>query len=276
MRFDLHLHTTASDGHLTPLQLIDRAAELGLDAMAVTDHDSVEAVAEICALGAARGITVVPGVELSASHDGRDIHILGYFVEPSDSVLLARLRLLREARMERARAMVDALAAEGYMVPLDEVLDLADGGAVGRSHLARALVARGHAQDVADAFQRLIGRGRPFYVPKPVSSPLEVLQTVRDAGGVAVLAHPGVTRVDELIPGLIASGLRGLEAYHGEHSASDRLRYASMAEESGLLVTGGSDYHGPSSPGVDMGAVEMPDEVLVRLLEAGRACGRIP
>lgn len=272
MRFDLHLHTTASDGHLTPLQLIDRAGELGLDAIAVTDHDSVEAVAEVCDLGAARGITVVPGVELSASHDGRDIHILGYFVEPTDSDLLARLRMLREARMERARAMVDALAAEGYMVPLDEVLDLAAGGAVGRSHVARALVARGHAQDVADAFQRLIGRGRPFYVPKPVSSPLEVLQTVRDAGGVAVLAHPGVTRVDELIPELVASGLRGLEAYHGEHSEADRLRYASMAEESGLLVTGGSDYHGPSSPGVDMGAVEMPDEVLVCLLQAGRAC----
>ncbi|MDP2233338.1 MAG: PHP domain-containing protein [Actinomycetota bacterium] len=266
MRFDLHLHTTASDGHLSPAELVIAALSAGLDAIAVTDHDTVAAVAP--ALDSATGsqLLVIPGVELSATYDSRDVHILGYFVDCEDSTFLARLEVLRAARLTRAIAMVDSLAAAGMDMSIDEVLELTDGGSVGRSHVARALVERGHAKSVAEAFELLIGRGRPFYVPKPGTSALDVLSVVRAAGGISVLAHPGVTKVDDLIPALIDAGLGGIEAFHGEHSSADRERYSKIAHEAGLLCTGGSDFHTSSSPGPGLGQVEMPDSVLRDLL----------
>jgi len=267
MRFDLHLHTTASDGHLTAEQLVKAALSAGMDVIAVTDHDSVAAVAP--AQDAAKGtsLRVLPGVELSSTHEGRDVHVLGFFVDCCDPAFLERLTQLREARMERAEGMISALKDAGYAITLDEVLELSDGGAVGRSHIARALVGRGHTGSVSEAFADLLGRGRPFYRPKPVATPVEVVGLIREAGGLAVLAHPGVTQVDELIPHLVTAGLAGLEAFHGEHSAEDRDRYAELARDSGLIVTGGSDFHGATAPGCTLGGVEMPDYVLTDLLE---------
>jgi len=267
MRFDLHLHTTASDGHLTAEQLVKAALSAGMDVIAVTDHDSVASVTP--ANDAARGtsLRVLPGVELSSTHEGRDVHVLGFFVDCGDPTFLERLRQLREARLERAEGMVSALKDAGYAITLDEVLELSDGGAVGRSHIARALVGRGHTGSVSEAFTDLLGRGRPFYRPKPVATPVEVVGLIREAGGLAVLAHPGVTKVDELIPQLVTAGLAGLEAFHGEHSAEDRDRYAKLARDLGLLVTGGSDFHGATAPGCTLGGVEMPESVLDDLLE---------
>lgn len=270
MRFDLHVHTTASDGTLRPAELVRRAAESGLAAVAITDHDSVEGISEALAAAeeSVRSISVVPGVELSAVHESLDVHILGYFVDHSDPHLLAHLSDLRAARLNRARAIVEALDAAGYEISLDEVMQLSDGGAVGRSHVARALVHRGHAADVTDAFRRLLGRGRPFYVPKDVRTPSGVLRVILDAGGIPVLAHPGVTGADDLIPGLVAEGLAGLEAYHSEHDPAEQLHYANLAQGLGLLVTGGTDYHGPAAPNPDLGAVAMPDSVLTALFAA--------
>lgn len=274
MRFDLHLHTTASDGHLTASALVEAAARAGLDAIAVTDHDSVDAIAPALyaadSLRASGGpdLLVIPGVELSAAVDGRDVHVLGYFIDHTDGVLRSRLETLRTARLDRARSMVEALREAGYAVTIDEVLELAEGGAVGRSHVARALVERGHIASVAQAFEELIGRGQPYYVPKPAISPSEVVRIVRDAGGIPVLAHPGVTGIDDLVPALVADGLAGLEAYHAEHSPERRARYAAWAADLGLLVTGGSDFHGATAPGAGIGTVEIPDSVLADLLAA--------
>jgi predicted metal-dependent phosphoesterase TrpH len=145
---------------------------------------------------------------------------------------------------------------------------MAEGGSVGRSHVARVLVGKGHAESVGDAFERLIGRGKPFYVPKPVSEPVVVVNTILDAGGVPVLAHPGITKVDELIPQLVDAGLMGLEAYHGEHRPETRERYAALARELGLITTGGSDYHGPSAPGVALGMADVPPNVYDDLVAA--------
>ncbi len=279
MRFDLHVHTTASDGTLTPAELVRRAAASELTAIAITDHDSVEGVPEAleAAASLASSPVVIPGVELSAVHDGRDVHILGYFVRYADTDLQGHLFDLRTARINRARAIVDALSAAGYELSHDDVMALSGGGAVGRSHVARALVHRGHAADVSDAFKRLLGRGRPFYVPKDVRTPSEVLRVVLDAGGVPVLAHPAVTAVDDLIPSLVAEGLAGLEAYHSEHTAEDSARYAALAAEHGLLVTGGTDYHGPTAPNPDLGAIEMPPAVLSTLFAAaGRTLPQLP
>lgn len=272
MRFDLHVHTTASDGTLKPAEVVRRAADSGLVAVAITDHDSIEGISE--ALAAAQDlagrISVIPGVELSAVHGSLDVHILGYFIDHSDPHLRTHLSDLRAARLHRARAIVEALDAAGYELSLDEVMKLSDGGAVGRSHVARALVHRGHVADVSDAFRRLLGRGRPFYVPKDVRTPSAVLRVILEAGGIPVLAHPGVTGADELIPGLVAEGLAGLEAYHSEHEPGEQLRYANLALELGLLVTGGTDYHGPAAPNPDLGSVAMPDSVLTALFAAGK------
>jgi predicted metal-dependent phosphoesterase TrpH len=258
MRADLHTHTTASDGALTPEALVAHAISRGLDVLAVTDHDSVAGVSN--AIEAAEGsrVLIIPGVELSAVHDGRDVHVLGYFIDYEDPHLLAHLEDLRLARLHRAESIVEALQQAGYDLRIDDVLALAGGGSVGRSHVARALVNGGHVESIPDAFADLLGRGKPFYVTKDVRSPVEVLDVIRSAGGLSVLAHPGVTRVDDLLPELIEAGLSGIEAYHAEHSDEDRVRYARMAEEHGLLVTGGSDYHGIGSPSADLGDVDLP------------------
>jgi hypothetical protein len=165
--------------------------------------------------------------------------------------------------------MVAELDSSGYHITLDQVLDTAAGGSVGRSHIARVLVAEGHVPDTATAFKELIGRGKPFYRPKPVTAPEAAVRTILDAGGIPVIAHPGVTMIDELIEPLIAHGLRGLEAYHADHTPEQITHYADLADRLGLLVTGGSDFHGYTAPGAGIGDIEMPDDVLVRLLKAG-------
>ena len=271
MRFDLHVHTTASDGTLTATQLVDRACTLGLAALSITDHDSVDSVDAACNAAADTPLRLIPGVELSTVYDGHDVHILGYFIDPEHQGFRTQLLQLRSARLARAEAMVRALVEAGFEVTLDEVLRLTDGGSVGRSHVARVLVERGHAADISDAFHRFVGRDRPFYVPQPVAGPLEVIRSILDAGGVPVLAHPGVTSVDAAIPELVDAGLQGLEAYHAEHTPGMRDRYRALAERMGLIVTGGSDFHGLASPGATLGSVDMPDSVLFHLYErAGR------
>ncbi len=270
MRIDLHVHTTASDGTLTPAEVVALAAQKGVRAIAITDHDSVEGVAE--ALAAAKVLPhapiVVPGVELSAVHQDRDVHILGYFVDHTDEGFLDYLRDLREARMRRAEAIVSALAAAGYTIDMRHVLALSAGAAVGRSHVARVLVEQGLADDVADAFRRLLGRGKPFYVPKDVRSPEDAVRLVRAVGGVPVLAHPGVTGGDEIVPALVAHGLAGIEAYHGEHDEADRERYASIADRLGLIVTGGTDFHDPGAPTGDLASTDIPPGILESLFAA--------
>lgn len=269
MRADLHVHSTASDGSLSPSALVGLAIERGLDVLAIADHDSVEGLAEAMDAAAGSPLTIVPAVELSASRSGHDVHILAYFVDHTDPQLLEHLADLRLTRLRRADEMVAALRAAGYDVSIDTVLELSSGGAVGRSHVAAALVSAGHAESASDAFRRLIGRGMPFYVRKDARPPGDVIATIAAAGGIAVIAHPGVTRVDALLPGLVASGLRGIEAFHADHSLQQRSHYAAIARRGGLLVTGGSDYHGPGTPNPELGSVDLPSEAVEALLAAG-------
>lgn len=270
MRADLHVHSTASDGTLTPTQLVERALDRGLTVLALADHDSLEGVAEAQRAALGTPLLVIPAVELSAAVGERSIHILGYFVDPGDRALLELLAELRASRLRRAEEIVGALRAGGFALTLDQVLQLSDGGAVGRSHVARALVGAGHASSVSDAFERLVGRGQPYYRPKGSSAPLTVFRAVVAAGGIPVLAHPGVTRVDDLIDGLIADGLLGIEAYHVDHSPAQREHYAALASKRGLLVTGGSDYHSPLAPHPDMGSSEIPEAAIEALIAAGK------
>ena len=269
MKADLHVHSTASDGTLTPSQLVDLAVERGLRVLAIADHDSVEGLAEAQAAARGTNLTLIPAVELSSvTADGRDVHILGYYVDPSDPVLLAHLADLRAARLARADSMVAALAEAGFGLSLDDVLALSDGGAVGRSHVARALVAAGHAQSVSDAFQRLIGRDGPFYVSKDVRTPSEAIAVIRGSGGIAVVAHPGVSGLEDVVDGFIDDGLGGIEAYHADHTPEMRAYFADLAARRGVLVTGGSDFHGLSAPNPPLGSVDIPESAIEALLAA--------
>lgn len=271
MRSDLHVHSTASDGTLTPSELVALALAQGVQVLAIADHDSVGGIPE--ALEAASGTTliVVPAVELSAVSGHHDVHVLAYHVDIHSPQLLSQLAELRVGRESRARMMVEALYSAGYEVNIDMVLACSGGGAVGRSHIARALVAAGHAQSVPDAFQRLIGREQPFYVPKSSPSPAEVVTSIRLMGAVPVIAHPGITRSDTLIPEMIEAGLMGIEAYHADHTVRQREFYALMASDSELITTGGTDYHGPQASNPQLGSVDVPDESVRALLRLGDA-----
>ncbi|NTU71923.1 MAG: PHP domain-containing protein [Coriobacteriia bacterium] len=269
MRADLHVHSTASDGTVAPSELVALALTHGVDVLAIADHDSVAGLGEASQAAQGTGLVLIPAVELSSVAGAIDVHILAYHVDPLDPSLLSELTHLRDARMRRATRMVAALAEAGHPVTLAEVLALSDGGAVGRSHVARALVGAGAAESVSEAFRRYIGRGMPFYVPKDARPPEEVIGFVRSIGAVPVLAHPGVTDADELLEDLIAAGLLGIEAFHADHTPEQRQRYASYARERGLLVTGGTDYHGPASPNPELGSCDVPTEDILALLAAG-------
>lgn len=271
MKADLHVHSTASDGTLSPSQVVALALERGLSVLAIADHDSVDGLLEALEAAAGSGLTLVPAVELSAVAGSLDVHILGYFIDHQDPTLHVRLADLREARFRRARTMVAMLADAGYAVDFEDVVSLTDGGAIGRSHIARALVDCGHAQSVRDAFERFIGRGRPYYVAKDVRSPAEAIATIRRAGGVAVVAHPGVSGLDPIMRELVDAGLGGIEAHHADHTPEQRERYAMLAAELGLLVTGGTDFHGHGAPNPELGLVDLPEEAVQGLLAWGRA-----
>ena len=266
MTIDLHVHTTASDGLLTPADIVARALEAGLTAIAITDHDSVAGVEEARDAAAGTTLEVIPGVELSVHALGGDAHILGYFVDHHNAALQVALSRLRDARFERAVAMVEALQAAGHAISLQDVLDFADGGAVGRVHVARALVAARSVDTIESAFSDLIGRDGPFYVNKALFLPRDALGAIHAAAGVAVLAHPGVSGEGPLI-GLIAEGLDGVEAYHAEHTRPQRDHFASMARRFGLVATGGSDFHGPGLRSAALGSGACPPAVVEELRE---------
>lgn len=268
MLADFHVHSTASDGVLSASELVSAALSAGLDYLAVTDHDSVAMVSEAVSSAQGTRLTIVPGVELSSIDGDLDVHVLAYFIDPTDQTLLRMLESNRAARLERAAAIVDSLRAEGYKLSLDEVLKLSDGGATGRSHIARALVAAGHVESTAQAFEQLIGRGRPHYLPKTSPTPQQLVSAMSELGAVTIVAHPGITGVDPIVHGLIEAGLHGLEAYHADHSVAQREHYAMMAVDHGLLTTGGSDFHGPGAPNPPLGSVDIPDHAIASFIGA--------
>ena len=264
-RCDLHTHTTASDGTLTPAELVRLALERGLGVLAVTDHDTVAGVAPAIEAAAGTGLRLLPGMELSALYSGGGLHLLGYGFDPAAGGLDVRLRALTMGREERARAILHLLAERGVPLSWDRVAALAR-GAVGRPHIARALVAAGYARDVSDAFARFIGEGRPAYLPSGRLSVAEAISLVREAGGEVALAHPLLPArpldLGRLLPELRDAGLTGIEVYHSEHDADATARLRRLADSQGLWWTGGSDFHGPSKPNAQLGAVPVPPDVL--------------
>jgi 3',5'-nucleoside bisphosphate phosphatase len=244
---DLHLHTTASDGLLSPAALVARAAQAGLRTISVTDHDTCAGLAEAEIAARVHGVRVVPGVEITAIEDARDVHLLAYFLNPSNPPLLEFLDAQRVHRERRVREIGDRLAALGLAIDVEPLVALSCGRrsrTVGRPQIADALVAAGHALDRDDAFDRLLGVGRPAFVPRRGPRPEDVISIVRDAGGIVSMAHPGLTAMDQVIPRLATAGLQALEACHSDHDANTERRYREVAAQYGLAVSGGSDFHG--------------------------------
>ncbi len=254
---DLHTHSTASDGAVEPAGLVERARAAGLVAVALTDHDTVDGVPEAQAAAQTAGIDVIPGVELSAVEEDREVHILGLHLRDT-AALEPRLAALREARARRAAAMVAALNAQGVGVTLGDVLAHAGAGAVGRPHVARALVGAGWARDQRDAFDRYLATGRVAYVPKEPFSVADAIDLIHAAGGVAVFAHPGREGTRARLEELRASGLDGVEVRHPSHSADDQARLGTLAEFLDLVPSGGSDWHGATDGPRVLGAMSIP------------------
>lgn len=263
---DLHSHTTASDGLLSPAALLDAAAAAGLTVLAITDHDTTAGYIEARRLPAGP-LELVPGIEISAVHNGRDLHVLGYFLEPSSPTLAAFLDRQRTDRRRRVMEMTERLQSLGHPIDAQPILDAADRGrSVGRPQIANALVAAGHVRSRDEAFQRFLEHGGPAYVPRRGASPAEVIRIIHDAGGLASLAHPGVYNRDDVIEPLASDGLDAIEARHSDHDALTESRYRRMAARLGLLVTGGSDFHGNDTHRASsLGVVTLPQEDYARL-----------
>jgi len=269
MHIDLHLHSTASDGTLSPGALVEAAVAGQLDLIALSDHDTVAGVAG--AIEAARGlpIEIIPALEVSSTWGGREIHILGYDVDPGEARLASHARLAEELRAERIRKMVRLLGAQGVEVSMEAVLAAAgpEAHALGRPHLARALVGAGHVSSIPEAFDRLIGDGHPAFLPASLISPEDAVVLIRDAGGEAVWAHPPSDLVGELLPPLVRAGLRGLEIYRPRAHPERILGLEQVARSSGLFRTGGSDWHGPEG-GISLGTFWVSEEEVGSFLEA--------
>ena len=244
---DLHLHTTASDGLLAPAALVARAAACGLETISVTDHDTLAGLAEAEGAAHRHGLRLVRGAEITAVEDGRDVHLLAYFIDPSNATLATFLAAQRSDRLRRVREIAGRLAALGSSIEYEPLLALAagkPGRSIGRPQIADALIAAGRAVDRDDAFDRFLSEGSPAFVPRLGPSPETVIDVVRQAGGIISLAHPGLTRMDHIIPRLAAAGLAALEARHSDHDPATEERYRQMALQLGLAVSGGSDFHG--------------------------------
>ncbi len=272
MRIDLHAHTTASDGLLTPAALVAEARARSVGLLAVCDHDTTGGVDPALEAGRATGVEIWPGVELSCDVEAGEVHMLGYFVDHGRDWFQALLARLRDGRADRAARMVQRLAALGAPINFRRVQELADGGAIGRPHVARALAEAGHVRDVAEAFERFIGRYGPAYVERLKMTPVQAVEVIRAAGGLAVLAHPGWGEHDAMIPELVASGLDGIEVYYPDHTPAQVEHYLAVAARHSLLITGGTDFHGGSlATRVPLGGQYVPEGVVPPIKAAAAA-----
>lgn len=272
---DLHTHTTHSDGSARPEELIARASSMGARSIAITDHDTVSALAEARTAAARFGIELVPGIEISAEYSPGTMHILGYFIDDESAALNEKLAELKSAREKRNPEIARKLQSLGCEIGYDEVVQLAGNKVVGRPHFARLLVERGYVRSIQEAFDTLLKKGAPAYVEKARLSPADSIGLIHGAGGVAVLAHPyqlklpSYEAMNDLTAELASLGLDGMEAIYSRHSSEQRLMYSEIATRHGLLVTGGSDYHGSYKPDIDivtgLGDLEVPYELLEAL-----------
>ena len=265
---DLHVHTTASDGSLSPTEVIRIAAKKGLRAIAITDHDTTDGVEEALKVGEPLGIEVIPGIEFSTHVEGMgSLHLLGLWVDRDDRAMQSILHDLRDGRLARNQKILKSLADLGMSLDPEEVTRHAGGKVVGRLHIAAAMIDRGYIASYKEAFERFLGYGKPAYWGRKRLFTEEAITLIRNMGGVAVLAHPGILKVerDRLeaeIKRLVSCGLGGIEAIHTDHTPADKEFFKGLAARYGVAVSGGSDFHGDSKPGVEVDSQSVPYALL--------------
>jgi predicted metal-dependent phosphoesterase TrpH len=267
---DLHLHTTASDGRLTPQELVKLAAERGLRVIAITDHDTTDGVAPARAAAARfADLRLIPGVEMSVDIAEAEVHLLGYWVDPDNREFQQLLAWSRDGRINRAHRILEKLAELGMPLEWERVRELAGDGAVGRPHIAQAMVEKGYVADIRQAFDLYLGRGRPAYVERERLTPEQGIRSILAVGGLPVLAHPAdIAGLEDLLPGWVAAGLVGIEVYYAGYTPEVVARLQELADKHGLIPTGGTDYHGFGTPDEALpGSIDVPREVVDRLIK---------
>jgi len=274
---DLHVHSIFSDGTNTPAELIEMAATHGLSAVAITDHDTMGGIVPLLEAAEGTSVEAVPGIELSAECERGTMHILGYFIDHTCETLKKKVDTVRKGREARNREILKKLNKLGYVIMWSDIEDQAGADVVGRPHFAEALVVRGHVKSRKAAFDLLLAKGRPAYVERYRFTARECIELIREAGGIAVLAHPATIYMPDdqlkgLVKGLAECGLGGIEAYYAEHHPENIVRFSKWAKEMGLICTGGTDYHGGNTPdlklGTGFGQLRVPDEALAQLKAA--------
>ncbi len=268
---DLHTHTHYSDGTDSPRRVVELAKAAGLSALAITDHDILDGYPEARTVAQELGIELIPGLEMSASSAGREVHMLGFFVDLDHAPFQARLAEQRSRRVQRIHEMVAALQKMGLTITAEEVFALSPNGTVGRPHVAQALLQRGYVTTLREAFERYIGNSNPAFVPGSPLNPKTAIQAILEAGGIPVLAHPVYLKDDQFIAQLAREGLAGLEVYHSSHTLEVIHRYERLADQLGLLKTGGSDYHGSTKEGTPIGSTTIPYALVEALKEWKRS-----
>jgi hypothetical protein len=257
--FDLHCHTTASDGSLSPTELVLEAKNRNIKTLAITDHDTVSGVSEGISAGKKNSINIIPGIEVSIDFKPGTFHMCGYFIDVNNKKLDNLIQFVQESRKNRNPRIIEKINEAGFALDIDEVRELAGATQIGRPHIARALLHKGYVKTNDEAFDKYLGKGKPFYVDRPRISAEEALDTIKDAGGLAVVAHPVLLKLNDakeyenFFLGLKTKGLTGIEAYSGHHSKNECRFFADLGKKTGLAITGGSDYHGVNNPNAHLG-----------------------
>lgn len=268
---DLHTHSTASDGVYSPAELLHRAKDIGLQILALTDHDSTGGLEDAARTAAELGIEFIPGIEINTDVGGGEVHMLGYFIEYQRPPFQSILKVLRDARERRGQRMVELLNEQGINISWERVRAIAE-GAVGRPHVAKALLEAGYVKTIGEAFDKYIGTGCPAYVPRYKLTPEDAVRLICSANGLPVIAHPvelpGLEELRNWLPNLCKAGLVGLETYYGPYTHEEEQSLRALADEYGLIPTGGTDWHGPGIHPTPLGGRYVPREAVERLKAA--------
>ncbi|WZL74906.1 PHP domain-containing protein [Clostridiaceae bacterium 35-E11] len=267
---DMHVHTSASDGIFSPREIVDWGVKLGMKAIAITDHDTIDGVKEAIEISKKYSdFMMIPGIEFSTFYNDIEVHVLGYFIDFANNIIVEITNKIKEQRLERSKKIIQRLRNLQYDVDFAEVCEQSNKGAIGRPHIARILVSKGYVASIEEAFEKLLGRGKPAYAERFKLNVEEAIKIIREAKGIPVLAHPGLIDKTINIETLIHKGFKGIEVFHTKHSTEDSKKYLDLAKKFHLFVTGGSDYHDILINGVpSIGSVGISYELMTRMKES--------
>lgn len=271
MSADLHIHSTASDGSDTPEEVVELAIAKGFNTIAVADHDTVDGIERAVKAAENKKLEIIPAIEFSTFQDKAEIHILGYFIDYTDKILINKINEIFQARLNRAKMMIDLLKEQGVKITFNQVKKMAGDEYIGRPHIAKTMIEKGYIEKMGEAFtEKYIGNGGKAYVAKYQLTPVDAIKLIKKTGGIPVLAHPvfinhGEALVKEDIKTLKKSGLEGIEVFHSKHKKKDSRYYKKVARELNLIITGGSDYHGDNSPDIELGDIILEDKYVEKL-----------